>query len=347
LSKQKQYLMSAKRINAVIAALVTVLISSRPALGQSPIGVRAAGMAGAFVGVADDATAVFWNPAGLATGTLASFTFDYGIDETFSVGSEGGRGAKRQTGGIIALSLPPLGLTYYRMGEYVAGPQEAAVTNSVGREEVRRSVQAVVTTTVGATVLQSVSDYLVVGTTLKLVRGGAASGSSGPVSDREALRRAGQVPRKEETTGDLDVGLMLSAGNIRVGAVARNLTTPAFEYDGSGRELQLDRQVRVGGGWGSGWPARSRVIVGVDADVTRRRAVDGDRRDVAVGAEVWWLRQRLGVRGGVRGSTVGERRSSVSSGVSAGIANGIYLEAQAATGAADERSWSVGARITF
>ena len=31
------------------------------------VGIRALGMAGAFVGVADDATAVFWNPAGLAT----------------------------------------------------------------------------------------------------------------------------------------------------------------------------------------------------------------------------------------------------------------------------------------
>jgi hypothetical protein len=29
-------------------------------------------MAGAYVGVADDATAVYWNPAGVATGALVS-----------------------------------------------------------------------------------------------------------------------------------------------------------------------------------------------------------------------------------------------------------------------------------
>ena len=32
------------------------------------IGTRAQGMGGAFVGVADDASAVYWNPAGLAGG---------------------------------------------------------------------------------------------------------------------------------------------------------------------------------------------------------------------------------------------------------------------------------------
>ena len=41
------------------------------------IGTRAQGMGGAFVGVADDASAVYWNPAGLAGGayfSLASST---------------------------------------------------------------------------------------------------------------------------------------------------------------------------------------------------------------------------------------------------------------------------------
>jgi hypothetical protein len=304
-------------------------------------------MAGAFVGVADDATAVYWNPAGLATGAFASFVFDYGITDSFSDIDEPLRSGNRLTAGIIALSLPPLGLTYYRMGEYATAPLEAAVTNSVSREEVRRTVQAVVTTTVGATVLQSITDYLVVGTTLKLVRGEAARNSIGQTTSRDALHLAGQMPRSSETTGDLDAGVMVSSGHVRAGTVARNLTTPSFDVDESGHEVQLDRQVTAGVGWGSGWPGISRVVVGVDADVTRRHAVDGDRRDLAIGAEVWWARQRLGVRGGVRSSTLGERRSSVSSGLSAGIANGVFLEAQAAIGAADQRSWNVGARITF
>jgi hypothetical protein len=338
---------SRERCTTGLIAAVVVFITSTPSFAQGPLGVRAAGMAGAFVGVADDATAVYWNPAGLATGALASFTFDYGIDDTFSDAPDPVRAGHRDTAGIIALAVPPLGLAYYRLGEYAAAPPEAAVAAPSGREELRRPLQALVTTTVGATVLQSISDYLVVGATVKLVRGEAAFGSTDEVDSREALRRAGELPRNGETTGDFDVGLMAAAGHVRAGVVARNLTTPAFDLDDTGFEVELDRHVRVGAGWGSGWPGNSRVIVGVDADLTRRRALDGDRRDVAAGAEVWWARQRFAVRGGVRGSTLGASRSSVSSGLSVGIANGIFVEAHAAIGAADERAWNVGARITF
>jgi hypothetical protein len=42
------------------------------AQGVEVVGVRALGMAGAWVAVADDATAIYWNPGGLATGAFAS-----------------------------------------------------------------------------------------------------------------------------------------------------------------------------------------------------------------------------------------------------------------------------------
>src|SRR3954463_13304902 len=41
------------------------------------IGTRAQGMAGAFTAVADDATAAWWNPAGLATGSFFSAIIEY------------------------------------------------------------------------------------------------------------------------------------------------------------------------------------------------------------------------------------------------------------------------------
>ena len=89
---------------------VGILLTTASAFGPRPHRrSRAAGMAGAFVGVADDATAVYWNPAGLATGALASFVFDYGIEDTFSDIDEPLRAGNRATAGIIALSLPPLG----------------------------------------------------------------------------------------------------------------------------------------------------------------------------------------------------------------------------------------------
>ena len=49
-------------------AIVLVLASGLFAngLNLNGLGARAASMGGAFVGLADDFTAVFWNPAGLA-----------------------------------------------------------------------------------------------------------------------------------------------------------------------------------------------------------------------------------------------------------------------------------------
>ena len=72
-------------------------------------------MAGAFVGVADDASAVYWNPAGLASGAFASFVLDFGQGDQVPAGPAQS-GASRQTGRILALSVPPVGLAYYRQG---------------------------------------------------------------------------------------------------------------------------------------------------------------------------------------------------------------------------------------
>ena len=70
--------MSPNFINRSLAAVVLSLAIASPAGAQSSLGVRANGMGGAFVGVADDATAVYWNPAGLATGAIASLNLEFG-----------------------------------------------------------------------------------------------------------------------------------------------------------------------------------------------------------------------------------------------------------------------------
>jgi hypothetical protein len=89
------------------------------------------------------------------------------------------------------------------------------------------------------------------------------------------------------------------------------------------------------------------VVVSADADLTTRATASGDRRDVAAGVETWWLGQRLGLRGGVRGSTAGETRPVVAAGVSGAVRSGFFVEAHVAGGDRDERTWSVGARLTF
>src|SRR5260370_21446854 len=70
-------------VSAVFVASVVTFVSLvrvRSANAQVPesIGVRAQGMGGAFTAVADDATAVWWNPAGLAGGSYFSSILEYG-----------------------------------------------------------------------------------------------------------------------------------------------------------------------------------------------------------------------------------------------------------------------------
>ena len=325
MSNQKQYFMLTNTRNPALIALVLTLAAAPPASGQSQVGTRASGMAGAFVGVADDATAVYWNPAGIATGSIVSVVLDAG---RFDSGLSDPQTADRHadTGAIVAMSATAIGLAYYRLGTYVTQAAEPAVAGQDGREEVGHSVHALTTDTAGVSLVHSLSEHLVVGVTPKVMRGNGG------------------------LAADLDAGVMAWAGKFRVGLVARNLTTPAFAKATVGRpdeEIELDREVRIGGAWGSGWTGISRVIVSVDGDVTSRPAPGGDRRDVAAGVETWWMNQRLGLRGGVRGSTIGGARAAVAAGLSAGLKPGVFVEAHVARGHEGERSWSVGARMMF
>ena len=67
------------RMNRMLRLLgVVVLGGLMPAAATAQtfetVGTRAAGMGGAFVAVADDASAVYWNPAGLASAAYLSPT---------------------------------------------------------------------------------------------------------------------------------------------------------------------------------------------------------------------------------------------------------------------------------
>lgn len=306
--------------NRTLIAVVLALAIARMAAAQGDVGTRASGMAGAFVAVADDATAVYWNPAGVGTGSLVSVVLDAG---RFRLGSASSQATpnKEDTGAVVALSATAFGLAYYRFGTYGISTAEPAGMSPQSREEVLRSVHALTASTVGVSLVHSLGEYIVVGVTPKLVHG------------------------NEEFAGDVDAGLMASANRFRFGLVARNLTTPEFG-DGSGA-IELDREVRIGGAWGSGWSGISRVIVSVDGDLMSRATPAGDRRDVAAGLETWWMSQRIGVRGGVRRSTIGEARAAVAAGISAGLKPGMLVEAHITRGRDEERAWSVGARMTF
>src|SRR5687768_569351 len=123
------------------------------------VGARAEGMGGAFVAVADDASAVYWNPAGIATGA----TFDLQVS----------RGRDSNDSNIlIGAVLPVLGASYYRIREVTGLPtvSDSPDRQNGGSGEVQ--LRTLTTTNFGVTVVQTVAPGVVVGTTARVVRGG-------------------------------------------------------------------------------------------------------------------------------------------------------------------------------
>src|SRR5918992_5761058 len=112
-----------KVIRDLSAILLCSAVVPSSAAGQpiETLGTRAAGFGGAFVAVADDASAVYWNPAGLASGAFFNLLVDR---TTAKIAPDGEIAGSSRSGAAIALSTPPLGLSYYRLRQTATfGPQ--------------------------------------------------------------------------------------------------------------------------------------------------------------------------------------------------------------------------------
>ncbi len=347
--------MSSSRFGGVLMGLLAVC--GLPAVGLAQVtnlGSRAQGMAGAFVAVADDASAVYWNPAGLGAAIVVGGLFDLSRHRVEPDGTPGdaasGTEAFRQDGRLFAVALPQLGLSYYRL-RHAGVRVGAAGMPANGREIEGRGVsyRTLDTSHLGVTLLQSLTDGVVVGTTVRYVRGGAAVAEGRRQGDwGDLVDEAAGLDGDDDGYVDVDAGVMVSAGRVRLGLVVHNLREPSFELaDGSG-SIALNRHARVGVAYGAGWPGYTNVVVAVDADLTRAVTFGEDRRDVAAGIEGWGFDRRLGVRGGVRASTVGDVRPVGSVGFSVGVTSGLFLDAHLARGREGrDHAWSVGGRISY
>src|SRR5262249_36574984 len=153
----------------------------------------------------------------------------------------------------VAIGLPSLGLSYYRLPISQMQAALPAETGQIGRLDQGYLSQF------GATFGQSLGNALVVSSTLKLVRAG-------------------------ETHGDVDIGAMAKMGRVRVGVGMRNVTEPTFG-EGAGA-LALKRQTRIGGAYLSGaHGAIDQVTIAVDGDLTSVMTTAGEEQHVSVGAE--------------------------------------------------------------
>lgn len=305
------------------------------------VGVRAAGMGGAFVAVASDSSATWWNPAGIAAGPFV----DVALART-AVQTKEQLPAWRQKTSWFALATPPLGISYYRFRFTDIQPFNPTGPNTPDREERRAGVpvRSLSASHVGLTLAQTLIPGVHAGATLKYVRGTFHAGREDGLADPADLLDRGDALDQGNAEGqfDLDVGLLAVRGPLRVGARIRNVLEPEF---GS---LRLPRQTRVGVAFApepvNGLP----LTIAFDADVDSYLSSSGPRRVVAVGAEQWLSDRRLGIRAGVRANTVGAEERAVTAGASIAVRSGLYIDGHISHGrATDERGWGIGARVSF
>jgi hypothetical protein len=329
-------------------AILLVLSASGPAGAQiyETVGTRAQGMGGAFVAVADDATATWWNPAGLA---LTSFSLVLERVRTTEPAAPAGP-AWRGDSSSFAASFPALGLSYYRLRISEIAPQASTAAGQPGRQvdlgASGTGLRSLVTNQFGATVGQSLGNHLVIASTLELVRAGSATSVGASAGGSLDAAAALDVPL--ETKPDLDVGAMAVFGPVRLGVSARHVGKPGFGQ-GAGR-FELGRQARAGLAWVASRPGGATgLTAAVDADLTRTPTAFGDARHLAAGLEVSLPRRRLTLRGGVSTNTAGQGGSSTSAGVSLRVAKeGAYLDGARTFGSDRSRSgWAVSLRLTI
>jgi len=308
-------------------------------------------MAGAFVAVADDATATWWNPAGLPGTLIADGVVSWQSNELLDpddrpVGESVGR---RATATGFAFSFPAAGVGYQRIRLADAGPA-AIAGGAAGRQDQRLAptARSLLSHQVGLTVAQSLGDAVVVGATARLLRGEVSALAPAAGLPDAVLDTVAEGEGAASVRGDVDAGVLIRAGRVRFGLAGRNLTGPRFRGP-QGIEWRLERRVRAGVALvaEAERAGRQRWVVAFDADLTRERGLAGDRRAVALGAEHWLWQRRLGLRGGLSASTVGEARPALSGGVSLGVRSGFAIALDASGGAAAGRGWGLAAHMTF
>ena len=310
--------------------LVTALGAPRAwAQAVESVGARALGMGGAFVAVANDGSASWWNPAGLATGPFV----DVSLGGAFA-GADPSPGLRAWG---LAVATPALAASYYRLSITDIDSLGSTVVPGAGRQEGRVGVpsQSLKLGQFGVTVVHSLFSRLHAGATFKYVHGSA----EGTGSD------------STEHHVDADIGVLGVAGAVRLGLTARNLAEPVLHRPGGPfPDVRLARHVRFGIAYDGDLlpPGRTRpFIVSFDADLHAYDTVRGPRRVVAAGAERWIATRRLGLRGGARFNQVGARERVGTVGASVALVKGVMAEAHASFGTRAERGWGVVARAAF
>ncbi len=338
------------RLAAIVILVLSIATVPVSAQEWESLSTRALGLAGAFVAVADDATAAYWNPAGLPTGPVFSLLFDHTFTETLVDRSRVNSLGTVRTGTIIGMSTNTTALSYYRLViDQVEGHQLGGVTGLDATEEGesrQRILRSLVTHNLALTRATFLGSGFSVGSTVRYVRSSLGVNLVGPnVTATRALHQAIGRETHSHNHYDLDVGLKAGGSKFQVGLVARNIRNPSLSVPGES-VFRLGRQVRTGlvfrpvGGF----------LLTADVDLSPVSAFRGDRRNMAVGAEKQfgaWLAVRGGAR--VRLDNVQTNPATVVAfGFSMALTTGLFVDGQWTRGRdGTENGWSAGGRFSY
>lgn len=304
-----------------------LLSMGAPAMAQpfEAVGGRALGMAGAFVAVADDASGGYWNPAGLASGQPAGATIEWVRFQSGDRDAAPVRGPWERSTRFTSLGTWPMGLNYTRVDEVSLASADR--------------VERFTTTAYGLSVLQTITDGVVIGSTLKYVRGRVASQTVTGRTVGDGLEDGRDLDGESSGAFDVDLSAMYDARVFRIGATIRNLRSP--EFDGpDGLVRELERRSRIGLAI---LPAAG-LTLAIDLDLDTADLPTGPQRVVAAGVERQFT-PRVVLRGGARRNLEGTRATVGAAGASYSIRPGTWLDAHVTVGrSAGERGFGIGLR---
>ena len=340
-------LQSMTRFRAILPVLITIALSPLQVSAQivEATGSRALGMGGAFVAVANDSSATWWNPGALADAPF----FDLSLARATTTAGDD-RAALRHGVSSFAIGTVFGGFSYYRLRLTEIREPGPTADASGDRQEDHAGVpvRSLAASQFGLTIHQTLVSGVHAGATVKYVRATHRSSLEPPARAPELLGRGDDLEGGE--TGhafDLDVGILAAGGPIKAGVTVRNLRTPEFQ-DAAGAIMQLPRQVRAGAAFDGARAGMLPLTAAIDADLRRYETVGGSRRVVAVGVEHWFFSRRVGVRAGGRFNTVGDDHRAATGGLSIALRTGLYVDGHLVRGgAAEDEGWGVAARVSF
>ncbi len=322
------------------------------------VGSRALGMGGAFVAVANDSTATWWNPAGLAAGPFLDMSFGRAVADQVEGGLEGGPASRNQSRWVSFASLP-VGISHYRFQVTDIRAIDPVEGLSANRQDRRAGVpppwqaRSLSASQLGLTLVQTLVPGIHAGATLKYVRGTIRTLRREEASDDRPLVKeqldAGEALEggEADSTFDVDLGLLATAGPFRIGALVRHVKAPELGVEGA--SVTLARQSRAGVAFDAAAAGGPALTIALDVDLERTTTPAGrDRRNLAVGAEQWLSKQRIGLRGGMRMNREGAKERTGTFGASVAVRAGLFIDGHVVRGGAEgEEGWGGAARVSF